>query len=169
MWELVKISCELSDGGRVEVTDETIVPMGAAYSYRQLTYTNATCELVFEVHDGVPGCVSIKLWADGKHVRAKDLAAIKLDQLRDEAYAGVGVLMPNPDGGYELTRQAGLRAIERATTRRKITRELLERVAKVHNDAPEGSRIEAVKAAFSVADRQALRYIAQARKEGLIP
>jgi hypothetical protein len=167
-FETTKISCELPDGGRVEVTDDKIVPMGAAYHYRQITYTTDTCEIVFEVDGGVPGCVTLKLQEGERPIRAKDLVAIKLDQIRDEAYACLGVIMPDPDGGYELTYQAGRKVIERATRRQKITPEFLRRVAEIHHAAAEGGRLAAVMAAFPVAERQALRYIAQAREKGLI-
>jgi len=191
-WDTISHWYQLSDGGYVHVTDDTIVPMGDAHAYRQLTYTNTapliisvgagldawptlpvTCEIVFEVRDGVPGCVCIKLSADERFIRAKDLSVIKLDELREEAYALAGVLTQTPDGKLvrkytPATYQANRKRIERATSRRKVTPEFLRRVAELHNGTPEGGRLEAVKAAFSVSERQALRYIAQARREGLI-
>src|SRR5262249_21771263 len=133
------------------------------------------CKVIFEVRNGVPVCTSIHLWSPdgGSHVRAKDLNAIKLDNLRDDVFGYVGVFVPNPDGG--LMRKLGPTAflqdrkrVERATQRRKITPEFLSRVAEIHKAAPEGGRLAAVKAAFKVKERQALRYIDQARRKGLI-
>jgi hypothetical protein len=54
-------------------------------------------------------------------------------------------------------------------SRRKITPEFLSRVAEIHRAAPEGGRLAAVKVAFMVNERQALRYIAAARKKGWLP
>ncbi|WP_216638951.1 hypothetical protein [Mycobacterium asiaticum] len=168
-WEKVKLIYEMPRGGHVEVTDNTIVPIGEdAFTHRQLTYTHEGCEIVFEVHNRAPGAVSIRLWSDGKHLRTKDLAAIKLDQLRDEAYLAVGLIMPDPDGGYEVTHPVARRTLQRATSRRKITPEFLALVAEIHQKAPAGGRTRAITEAFDVTDSQAFRYIAAARKEGLI-
>jgi hypothetical protein len=176
----MKLITELPDGGRIEVTDMEPVPMGDVFAHRQLTYTydggatRPACEIVFEVRNGVPVCTGISLRSTdgGTHVRAKDLTGIKLDNLRDDVFAYVGVFVPNPGGG--LVRKLGpgslredRKRIERATQRRKITPEFLNRVAEIHNGAPEGGRVAAVKAAFKVKERQALRYIKLARQKGL--
>jgi hypothetical protein len=80
----------------------------------------------------------------------------------------------NPNGD-DFVRKLGLasfrqgrKQVEGATQRRKLTPEFLGKVADIHTTAPDGGRIDAVKAAFNVEERQALRYIAQARKRGLI-
>jgi hypothetical protein len=159
---------DLPGGGRVEVTDDKPVPMGDVYAYRQLTYTNDTCEIVFEVRDGVPGCVSIKLWAGERTIHAKDLVAIKLDRLRDEAFLVVGMIIPDPDGGHGATHHVVRKTLSRATSRRRITPKFLAQVAEKYQAAPEGARIEAVMAACGAGERQAFRYIAQAREKGLI-
>jgi hypothetical protein len=176
----MKLITELLDGGRIEVTDMTPVPMGDVFAHRELTYTHdgdsgrPACKVVFEVCGGVPVCNSIELSVtdSGTHVRAKDLSAIKLDNLREDVFAHVGVLVPNPDGG--LVRRFGpgsfhrdRKRIEHATRRRKVTPELLSRVAEIHNGAPAGGRLEAVRAAFNVSERQALRYMALAKQRGL--
>lgn len=172
----------LPDGGIVEVTDDTVVPMGDVRAYRQLTYTRdgssrqPACRIVFEVCGGVPVCTSFSLSSvDQIAVRAKDLRAFKLDELRDDVYAYVGVFMPNPaapgqwmlrvgPGSYHQDRKR----VEQAARRRKVTPGLLEKVAKVHTTAREGERLEAVRAAFQVGERQALRYLRAAKEEGLI-
>lgn len=171
----------LADGARVKVTDATIVPMGDVFAHRQLTYTHdgdadrPGCRIVFEVRNSVPVCASINIWSDGEsYVRAKDLKAIKLDNLRDDVYALTGVFVRNPDGDDFMHKLGPAsfgrdrKRVERATQRRKITPEFLNRVAELHNTAPAGGRLEAIKAAFGVSERQALRYIAQARQKGLI-
>ena len=176
----------LPSGGTVEITDDEYVAMGDGFTFAGLTYRNGNITVTFEVRNDVPGAASITLIAGDKLLRAKDLTAIKLDQIRNEVYAvaGVGAFVPYADprvGAFEfdvddegqteieLTAQEAVKAVKRATTtRRKITPEFLSRVAAMHQAAPEGERLAAVKAAFTVNERQALRYIAAARKKGLI-
>jgi hypothetical protein len=179
----MRLPTELPDGSRIEVTDPEIVPMGDVFAYRQLTYTHdgdtsrPARRVVFEVRNDVPVCAIIQLGSadSGSPVRARDLNAIKLDSLRDDVYAAVGVFVPNPDGGY--VRRLGpsrfredRKRVERATERRKITPEFLSRVAEIHNNALPGGRLEAVCAAFTPtpSERTALRWIAEARKADLI-
>jgi hypothetical protein len=149
--------------------------MGDVVTYRKLNYINDGVDIVFEVRDGVPGAVSIYLRpAEGeRHIRAKDLAAIKLDQLRDECFAVAGVFTPTPDGaGFEHTISAARKLTERPAIRRKVTPELLSRVAEIYTNTPAtqaDARVDAVVAAFGgISKRQAWRYIAQAKREGLI-
>jgi hypothetical protein len=177
------LASELPDGGRVDVTEPALVPMGDVFAHRQLTYTHdgdagrPACRIVFEVRNGVPVCASVHLWSDGQTcVRAKDLKSFKLDNLRDDIYAYTGVFVRNPDGDeHEYMRRVGWRSfqqdrkrVERATQRRKVTPEFLKQVAELHNNAAAGARLEAVRTAFRVSERQALRYIAQAKNKGLI-
>jgi hypothetical protein len=179
---------KLPDGGSVEVTNATVVPMGDVWAYEQLTYTHPgndspghrsrpACRIVFEVRNGVPICTTASLSSAGQiTVRPKDFRALKLDELRSDVYAYVGVLVPNPDVpgqlmirvGPGVSYREGREHVKQVTHRRRITPELLERVAKVCATAREGAQMEAVKAAFQVGDRQAWRYIAGARKAGLI-
>jgi predicted lipoprotein len=175
----------LPSGGTVEITDETYVAMGDGFTFACLTYRNDNITVTFEVRNGVPGAASITLTAGDKLLRTKDLTAIKLDQIRLEvcAVAGVGAFVPYVVAGVdpadfdvddygqteiELSHAVARKAINRATSRRKITPEFLSRVAEIYQGAPEGGRIEAVKAAFSARERQAWRYVAQAREKGLI-
>ena len=89
---------EMSDGAVVEVTDSKIVEMGDVFAYRKITYTHEggpnrpSCRLMFEVRNRVPICTSAAIEAKpGIPVRAKDLRAIKLDNIRDDAFAAAGV------------------------------------------------------------------------------
>lgn len=178
-WERVEVelkgaSFPLPGGGHVEITDDDNVSMGDGFTFRQLTYRDEKTEIVFEVRDGVPGAVSIQMGGDG-FIRQKDLTAIKIDQIRAEVYAVAGVGAFIPDGGddygqteYVLNAERAREAVKRAASRRRITPEFLHRVAEIHQSAPEGERLAAVRAAFKVKERQALRYIAQARAEDLI-
>jgi hypothetical protein len=173
---------ELADGSRIEVTDPKIVPMGDVFAYRQITYSYEggaewpAFKIIFEVHNGTPVCISINLAASGseRYIRAKDLNTLKLDDLRDEVYAYAGLFVPNPDGPGWIRKfgpasvKQDLKRVQNVTRRRKVTPELLSQVAEVHQAAPERGRLEAVKAAFCVSERQALRYIGQAKQRGLI-
>jgi hypothetical protein len=179
----MRLITELPDGSHVEATDPAIVPMGDVFAHRQLTYTrhggenHPACKIVFEVRNAVPVCASIQLGSSegGSHVRAKDLTAIKLDNLRDDIYAAAGVFLRNPEGGFVHKIGPGAfredrKRVERATQRRRMTPEFLSRVAEIHNNAPSGGRLEAVRTAFTPtpSERTALRYVAEARKAGLI-
>jgi hypothetical protein len=170
---------ELPDGGMVNIEDAELVPMGDVFAYRRVTYTRHSeddrpaCQVTFEVHDGVPVCTYFALSADEMPVRPRHLKEFKLDVLRSDIYAYLGTWAQNPDGGLLLTLGRGSRGrtraqVEQATKRRKVTLELLEKVAVVHQDAPEGARIDAVRGAFTVSTRTALRYIAAAKAKGLI-
>jgi hypothetical protein len=182
--EWPKIPVVLPNGGRIDPTDPELVPLGDGdLAPRQLTYSHPgdakspPCEIVFEVRGGAPVCTSLHLWSDDeRQVRAKDLSAIKLDNLRDDVYA-MRRYARGPDGAIEhLINWPGSPAyrrdrkrVEQAGSRRQvITAQLLSRVAQVHQGAPEGGRLAAVESAFNVQERQALRYIAAAKKAGLI-
>lgn len=177
-WTLKGKVIPLPSGGTVEITDDKWVGMGEGATFRRLTYVNGSCEIVFEVHDGVPGAVSVTLRADQGFLRQKDLAAIRLDQIRPEVYSVAGVAAFTTDGvddeGMDdyvdnpMTRADARKAVSRAASRTKITPEFLRRVAEIYRAAPDGARIEAVKAAFGKEERQAWRYVAQARQRGFI-
>ncbi|RAV00669.1 hypothetical protein DQP58_00060 [Mycobacterium colombiense] len=171
-WKEIKIKGSrfpLPSGGSVEITDDHPVSMGDGFTYQRLTYIDGTCEIVFEVHDGRPGAVSMNLRTAEGFIRQKDLAAIKLDQIRHEVYSVAGVGGFTADGDdYELTGADARKAVDRATSRRRLTPDLLRKVAETHQSAPAGERVAAVRGAFQVKERQALRYIAAAREKGFI-
>lgn len=179
------ITYELPDGGHLKVTEGEIVPLGELFAHREITYyrpasdVDPAVELVFTVRDGVPMCTSVRLWSgDGDPaVRVKDLKKIPLERLVHDVFAYVGIYRPNPNevGGYIHTRGSAelyrrdRKYVERATARRKITPDFLQRVAEVHNGAAEGSRIAAVRDEFDgVSESQAKRYIKAARERGFI-
>ncbi|TMS50964.1 hypothetical protein E0T84_21475 [Mycobacterium sp. DBP42] len=169
----------MPDGGVVEVTDPDLVPMGDVFACRKLTYTHdggdnkPSCRIVFEVQNGVPACTSLAIESrPGTPVRAKDLTAVKLDNIRDDAFAAGGVYRSNPNGGYVRTWGPASflrdrKETERAGRHRKMTPELLSQVAEVHKATPT-ARIAAVEAAFGISERQAKRYIKAAREAGLL-
>ena len=60
----------------------------------------------------MPVCTPLSLTADNEiGVRAKDLKAIKLEDLRDDIYGYIGVFTPNPAGGW--VRKVGRGHIDR--------------------------------------------------------
>lgn len=159
----------LPDGGTVEFTDDEYVSMGDGFTFRLLTYRRGPVEIVFEVRDGIPGCTGISLATDGGFIRQKDLAAIRLDDIRDSVYTVAGIGLFDADGeDYAAGDAEARKALARAASRRKITPEFLRRVAEIYQTAPVGERTAAIRAAFSVDERQAFRYIARARKAGFI-
>lgn len=171
---------ELPDGGRVEPTDPEIVAMGDVFAFRQITYTHdgdherPACTAVFEVRNGVPVCASFTLQSDSQQgVRTKDFTSVRLDDLRQDVFAYGGVFAPNPDGGYvRVFRAAGDQhnraGVRRASNRRRITPDVLARVAEIYSSAPERGRTRAVQSELNCQERQAFRYIRAARDAGLI-
>ena len=173
-WETVRVKYELPGGGAVEVTDGTLVPLSSGgddvFVYRQLTYTDTGCRIVFEVADGVPGCVSVTLTAQGRSIRAKDLTAIKLDRIREEAFRAVGMIIPDPEGGHDASARVVRKTLIDSRSRQKLTPTLLRRVADIYRASDRvDDAIEAIKTEFHLdSDRQPRRYIADAKKKGFI-
>jgi hypothetical protein len=162
------------DGGEVEPTNTRVVPMGDGGAFEQLTYRRGGVEVVFEVRERVPVCTKVLLTPDpetGEPVRARDLAAIRLDDLREDVYAAAGVFEGGPKlwayvhGRDSLRRDR--RKVREAAKRRKITPEFLRQVAETHA-AASGAKVVAVADSFGVDKRTAHRYIAAARAKGLI-
>lgn len=170
-------SHELPHGVIVQVTDPTLVPMGDAYAARQITWTQVQAgrprrQFTFEVQDGRPVCTSVVIDADGGiPVRAKDLTAVRLDNIRDNAYAVVGLWHGEGSAKVHTWGRSSFasdrKSVEAVSKRRKLTPELLQCAAEIHRSVPT-ARVDAVMAAFGVSERQAKRYIAAAREEGRI-
>ncbi|MFM8857463.1 MAG: hypothetical protein ACKOI2_09735 [Actinomycetota bacterium] len=171
------------DGAWLQVTDNEIVPLGEEFAHRQLTYgwpggpERVPGEAVFEIRDGVPLCVSLRLWSEpgDQGVRTADLEMLVLKNLMHDAFAITGIYRPNPQGpGLVATRGPGMfirdrKVVEAASKRRKVTPALLRQVAEIHSSVPEGERIKAIRNAFDpLSESQAKRYIRAAREEGLI-
>jgi hypothetical protein len=174
----MRLITELPDGSRIEVTDAEIVPMGDAFAHRQLTYTRdgdadrPASKIVFVVRNGVPVCASIYLGSaeSESDVRAKDLSTIKLDNLRDDVYASAGVFVRNLEGGFmrKLGRfHEDRKRVERATQRQGHTG-VFEPGCRGAQRRSGWCRLQAVRAAFGVSERQVLRYMALAKQKGLI-
>jgi hypothetical protein len=178
----------MPDGGIAEVVDDTVVALddgSTARAYREIVYTHAgndrrpACRITFKVQDGAPACTNFELSsASPNAVRVKDLRAFKLDELCEDVYSYVGVLVPDStrEGEWMLwvgpgTYRAAREHVDQAVARRrswKRTDEHTKKVAAVHANAPEGQRTAAVREEFGVSQRQALRYVEDAKAAGLI-
>lgn len=178
---------ELADGGVVEVTDRKLVPMGSYRAYRQVRYTHPgnakrlPIEVVFEVWNRIPVCVSVKVSANfeaNMTVGGPDISALpkvlpNLDDLRDRVLGAVGLFEKNPHGGWVHTIRADSDArdtarVSRMPKSRAAGPGLLKEVAEVHKAAPARGKVAAVEAAFVVSNSTAKRYIRDARKADLL-
>ncbi len=186
MPDAAPLAFQMSDGGTVEVThDYQVIPddqeglglIRFVHRYddfdvwvdRQLTYTNGGTRIVFEVVDGVPGCVSITLKAQDRPIRQKDLTATKLDQIRDEAYQVAGMLVVADENMFTAGPRFIRKALNTSASRRKITPDFLRRVAEIYQSIDRrDDAIEAMKTEFHAGDRQVERYIEAAKKKGFI-
>lgn len=169
-WETVPskdVVLRLRDGAVVVIADtKDLVEMGKGFACRKALYRRDGVEVAWEIRDRVPQCVSITLYAGESGLRTKDLHAIRLDDIREIVYEAIGIGAFGPDGDeYSMTSAEARKEANRATSRRTVTDERLKRVAEIHRAAPEGRRVAAVRAAFHVSERTALRYIAKAKEE----
>ncbi|MGE2728964.1 hypothetical protein ACQI4F_05780 [Mycolicibacterium vaccae] len=171
-WESIprEFTIRLRDGGTVVITDiNDIVPIGDGFACRNAVYRFDGVEVAWEIRDAVPRCTRVVLCAGEAGLRTKDLHAIRLDDIREIVYTAIGIDVATSDGDeYQLTPAETRKTVNRATSRRTMTNELLKRVAEIHRKAPEGRRTEAVRAAFNVHERTALRYIAKAKDKGYL-
>ncbi|MGO8849852.1 hypothetical protein [Mycobacterium sp.] len=171
------------DGGWATIEDAKIVPLGDRFAHQRIAYHHdgddqrPAAWIGYEIRAGVPVCTGIAMWSnDQTQVRTRDLSTSWLERVRDKAYAATGIFTANPAGGWVRalgpgTLPADERRVKRAATPpRKMTPEFLAEVAKIHNNTPPGSRIEAVRAAFTPTKepRTILRWIAAAKEKGLI-
>jgi hypothetical protein len=140
-------------------------------------------ELTLEVWNGVPICAGVRITAkpdDKVHIRAKDIKLVAT-QLENSIEYWMSYLAYEPDDhakpgrrAWKRThslsaRRAAVKTVRsaRKEVRRKMTDDLLQKVADTHNKVPT-ARIEAVARAFGVSHRTAQRYIENARKAGLL-
>jgi hypothetical protein len=131
--------------------------------------------LKIEVRQGIPICTEIHLAArpDGRGLRTSDLEAIDLANWVQDILSECSFQV-TPDG---LISQPGtrdsLKAIEYAQKagRRKVTPELLQRVAEVYRAHIDAKPIDAICDEFDVSYRTAARYVELCRTDefGLLP
>jgi hypothetical protein len=131
---------------------------------------------------GVPRCTDLHIESveGGREVRTTDLRAVEVDnwiaaivpltaaQVVSEADGNVDYVIRVADS-ESADFKAAKATLERARRagRRKVDDDLYRRVAEVYKAEPLRPA-EAVRLAFGVAERTAFRYIADARKKGLL-
>jgi hypothetical protein len=136
-----------------------------------------------KVVKGVPRCSVLTIRADdaGREVRSKDVRAVRLEDWLEEIVAAASEQVVSDEGGVTTTvistsedaRQRAIRSVREARRggRRKITPELLARVAEVYLAHQDERPVEAVMSAFLTSYRTAARYVQLAREQDppLIP
>jgi len=160
-------------GDRVVARRIAVVLPGAAGQPR--------LEWTIDSSTGVPRCVEVRLAAaEGGEIRTRDLRIIELESWlgqivplfmneitrRDDGAIESVVRVPDVQAKHYRDAQAVLREA-RSAGRRKVTDELLQRVAEVYRSDSDRPGL-AVQRAFAVKQRTAFRYIAQARERGLL-
>lgn len=137
-------------------------------------------KMVVEMIDGVPRCASVevKMREGRRGVQARDLRDVHLDDWIEQLVAAASSKIISTDGemisaaygqgaAWERDARKSVRAMQR-TGRRKVTSDLLAKVAEVyqaHDERPVG----AVVLAFGTSYRTAARWVQKARQEGLMP
>jgi hypothetical protein len=134
-----------------------------------------------EVRRGVPVCTEVTVRAkdDGREVRTTDLRAVQIEDWLEDVVAAASLhVISESEGsvtaehrGDADARRAAIKTIReaRAASRRKITDELLERVAEVYRENVHDHPTQAVERAFGVSYRTASRYVQMARPKYLPP
>lgn len=138
--------------------------------------------MTIDSSSGVPRCTDLRIESveGGREVRTKDIRAVEVDnwieaivpltmaQVVSEGPGGTNSVVRVPDSNsadFKAAKATLTRA--RRVGRRKVNDDLLRRVAEVYT-SEDLRPAEAVQLAFGVAARTAFRYIAEARKRGLL-
>lgn len=135
-----------------------------------------------EVRDGVPTCREVRFRSKrgGREVRRSDLKALELEDLLQlgatkacqwvvwEKGGLVGTI--RPDEVDESVRRQAIRDVRHArrTARRRVTDEMLEKVAQVYRHNVGNKPTQAVAEHFGKAHRTAALYVRRARDAGLL-
>ena len=144
-------------------------------------------EMTIEVRQGIPVCAELRLSAraDGPEVRDKDLRAVRIESLIEQAVARCSMRQVDPseiprmspadlaDGipaeNYEAARRVrkeNLANVRRARAGRpRVSRERLAKVAELYRAHIDSQPVEAVRAAFGVSYRTAARYVELCRSD----
>ncbi len=169
------------DGGPVRVGD-FLLPRRAAY---EVTGDDGSPDLHvrFEVRDGRPECVEIRMTAkqNGRGLRTSDAQVLTLDAMKIGVFAEVALLsVYDPEtnvttSSHVTDEREFWRALNEVDAvvkapQRGITKVELEQVAKVYAENLHGSPVKAVQAVLGYkSERTAARRVQQARDEGLLP
>lgn len=132
---------------------------------------------------GVPRCIEIRITAKpaGREVRTTDLRAVAIEDWLEAIVAeAAGMILIQADDGTVITgpwpvsggeRREAIDAIRsaRRSARRRVTPELLQRVAEVYQQHQDERPVQAVMDAFGTSRRTASRYVHLARQQDLFP
>jgi hypothetical protein len=131
-----------------------------------------------EVLSGVPQCraLSIEAVEGGREITTNDLRSVRLADWIEGILASVALdLVEDRDDGTRVsaygstTTRSATKAVRRARQPRKITPEVLGRVAEIYRANVDGKPTLAVKRSFGVGERAAAGYVQRARAAGLLP
>ncbi len=137
-------------------------------------------EMTLDSSSGVPRCTDLRISAqqDGREVRTTDLRAVTIEDWLEVIVSAAAEVVVSRAGAATTTtaavqtdaeRKASLSVIRdaRRSARRRVTPDLLERVATVYRQALDRP-VEAVQAAFGTSYRTAARYVQMARQQGFL-
>src|SRR4051794_14583781 len=169
---------QLTDGGTLSALGPPeVLPIGQHGLPTKMRYTHPGgenqpgLEIGIEVRDGVPVCTEVRLVAtDSRQVRVKDLTLLAgILENRVEELATIAAWDRTERGwgkdsviteSHHKARGRSVRTA-RQSNRRKVTTELLSRVAEVYAAAT-GNKLEVIQGAFDVSERTAARYVSRA-------
>jgi hypothetical protein len=169
------------EGGPVRVGD-FLLPRKVTYNFEG-DGGNPDLHVRFEVRDGRPECVEIRLTAKpgGRGLRTSDTQVLTLDAMKIGVFAETAhqVRYDPETNGTRSSRISDEREFWRALNevdavvkapQRGVTQAELEQVAQVYADNVQGAPIKAVRAVLGYSsERTATRRVQQARAEGLLP
>ena len=151
---------------------DVVAPGGKHAPEPALTFT-------IEVADGVPVVTRVELTKRDGHpgVRADSLRRLRLNDWVEDIVAAASLAVTVVDGNLVADRATNPESVRRARSavramqargRRKVTPDHLATVAEVYIANEDNKPAEAVALAFGASDRTAFRWIAAAKREGLI-
>jgi hypothetical protein len=167
-------SDQMMVGDRVVPRSIEVFAVGGAESIEPVL------RLLITIVDGVPRCslLSLERRENGRGIQGSDLRAIRLDDWVEEIVAAASWHVRSvEDGQVHATASDDDQAIAAArravremqrSARRKMTPELLAKVARVYRDDKTGKPTQEVEKAFGVSPRTAARWVSLARKEDLL-
>jgi len=169
------------DGGYVEL-GSAIVPPKAQLTFEGIK-GSPDATLSFEVRDGRPECVEIRVRAksDGRGIRSADMREFNLDDLTAYVFTDLAIAVPDEGAGLgpgsiytpenEAVMQRAARDVREARMSRRgsVTRADLEEVARIYREHSDASPTRAVAMLLGVSERTAARRLKLAEEAGLLP
>jgi hypothetical protein len=178
--ELVFGWAEWIESDQVTVGDRVVPRSIEVFAVGGAESTEPILRLLITIVDGVPRCslLSLERRDSGRGIQGSDLRAIRLDDWVEEIVAAASWHVRSVENGEvhaaasddEQAMAAARRAVRemQRSARRKMTPELLAKVAKVYRDDKTGKPSKEVEKAFGVSKRTAARWVSLARKDNLL-